>query len=253
MDTGEGLHWLLLLEPKGSHTEGRRNESSIFHLWVASSRGTLILLLDSLRSAIWKLHTAKCPRVTRPMPIEPTSGTALVRGQCLTNTSAKVWQQIWAQNYMHWGAGHERYHGAVSWSPAPNPQLSRKPPAEHTILGLRLESIGRDARTTLVSYRYLCTLSLDIQFLALASAQGTSTWLLRQCMTLSLWGRLGSSMTSALLAKGQFLPLVSWPQASQMSRGQWPREGSNLPQTQPITLVLFRWIYQELHCGNHYS
>lgn len=60
------------------------------------------------------------------MPIEPTSGTALVRGQCLTNTSANVWQQIWAQSYMHWGAGRERYHGAVSWSPVPNPQLSEK-------------------------------------------------------------------------------------------------------------------------------
>lgn len=161
MDIGEGLQWLLFLEPKGSHTEGGRNESSIFYLWVASSRGTLILLLDSLRSAIWKIHTGKCPRITRPMPIELTSGTALVRGQCLTDTSANFWQQIRAQNSMHWGAGRERYHGAVSWSPAPNPQLSRKPPAEHTILGLRLESIGRDARTTSVSHRYLCTLSPD--------------------------------------------------------------------------------------------
>lgn len=187
------------------------------------------------------------------MPIEPTSGTALVRGQCLTDTSANFWQQIRAQNSMHWGAGCERYHGAVSWSPAPNPQLSRKPPAEHTILGLRLESIGRDARTTSVSHRYLCSLSPDTQFLALASAQGTSTWLVRQRMALSLWNRWGPSMTSALQAKGLFLPLVSWPRASQMSQGQWPREGSNLPQNQPVTLVLFRWIYQELHCGNHYS
>lgn len=85
----------------------------------------------------------------------------------------------------------------------------RKPTAEHTILGLRLESIIRDIRTTPVSHRYLCTLTLDTQFRALESAQGTSTWFLRQCMALSRGGRLGSSVTSALLATGLFLPLVS--------------------------------------------
>lgn len=30
MDIGEGLQWLLVLEPKGSHTQGGGNESSVF-------------------------------------------------------------------------------------------------------------------------------------------------------------------------------------------------------------------------------
>lgn len=58
MDIGEGLRWLLLLEPKGSHTEGGRNGSSIFHLCVASSTGTWIPLLDSKVSYIKIPHWA---------------------------------------------------------------------------------------------------------------------------------------------------------------------------------------------------
>lgn len=149
------------------NTEGWGIGSSIFQLWVPSRRRMWISRLESVSPAIEKLYTGKCPGITRPIPTEPTSESALFTDQCLNNTSTYFWKQIWTQDYMHWGTGHERYHRVVSWRPVPNPQLWVKAYNRKCNPWPQAEFISRDAETAPVSHEDLCNLNLDTQFLVL--------------------------------------------------------------------------------------